>query len=386
MSNHAARKSNIELMRIILFMMVVSLHVSGPYLAAHFDSATLNWQFSNLMDGSSRLGSIGFVLISGYFMSGSKSQRPARRVLKLLPPLAFYFPIYLMLYYLDFRVANPAASSAAKQALSINPLAFHQTPVFRAIMDFLKADGHFYPLWYVQVFMATYLLAPYLNALVHQLSREEFRNLIVVLFTITSASPTLVYITDIQFYRFDLFSSRLGLFVTIYFIGAYIRKHVHINKSARTLFLMFATGELLIVLLTFIYNSPYSPLIFFKKIMGVTVTYPLKGFSGAFYERSNSLVLATGVLMFLFFLKIEISSKILSQAINWVSAKTYGAYICHVFWINILGRHLPIFSRLPYVVATTALIVSVIVCSLATESLRQLLAGLLAPVFRKQPA
>ncbi len=383
MSNQTARKSNIELMRIILFMMVVSLHVSGPYLATRFDSATLNWQFSNLIDGSCRLGSIGFVLISGYFMSGSKSQRPARRVLRLLPPLAFYFPIYLVLYYLDFKVANPAASSAANQALSASPLAFHQTPVFQAIMDFMKAEGHFYPLWYIQVFIATYLLAPYLNLLVRQLTHEQFRNLITVLLTITSAIPTLVYITDIQFYRFDLFSSRLGLFVTLYLIGSYIRKHVQISKSARTLFLMFATGELLIVLLTFIYNSRFSPLIFFKKIMGVNITYPFNGFSGAFYERSNSLVIATGVLMFLFFLKIEISSESLSKATNWVSAKTYGAYICHVFWVDILGHHFPIFSDLPYVVATAALIVSVVVCSLATESLRQWLTGLLAPLFCK---
>ncbi len=361
-------------MRIVLFIMVVSLHIAGPYLETHFYTGTLNWQFSNLVDGGSRLGSIGFVLIAGYFMSGSKSRRPARRVLNLLPPLAFYWLMYLVLYYMDARAAGTMVGSGA--------LALHETPVFRAVMDFLRADGHFYPLWYVQVFIVTYLLIPYLNVLVDELEQRELRNLILVLFSVTSAIPTLVYITSIQFYRFDLFSSKLGLFVTLYFIAAYIRRYVKTKISAGRLFLMFLTGEFLIVFLTFIYNSRYSPLIFFKKVVGVTMTYPFSGFLGNFYERSNSLVMATGVVMLLFFLKLDI----FSPTINWVASKTYGAYICHVFWINILGRHWPIFSHLPYVAATTALIISVIVCSLATECLRQWLVGLLGPLFRRKPA
>jgi surface polysaccharide O-acyltransferase-like enzyme len=371
-STTKTRRSNIELMRIVLFSMVVSLHIAGPYLETHFYTGTLNWQFSNLLDGGSRLGSIGFVLIAGYFMSSSKSDRPASRVLKLLPPLAFYWVMYLALYYMDAKAAGHLAGPGS--------LPLHEHPALRAVMDFLRADGHFYPLWFVQVFIALYLLIPYLNILVDRLEQQRLRNLIIVLFSITSAIPTLVYITGINFYRLDFFSSKLGLFVTLYFIAAYIRKYVQIKVGAGRLFLVFATGEFLIVFLTFLYNSRYSPLIFFKKIVGVTMTYPFSGFLGNFYERSNSLVMATGVVMLLFFLKLDISSR----AINWIAAKTYGAYICHVFWINILGHHWPIFSHLPYVIATTALIISVIVCSLATESLRQWLAGLLGSMLREK--
>ncbi len=349
-----------------MFTMVVSLHIAGSYLETHFYTGTLNWQFSNLIDGCSRLGSIGFVLIAGYFMSGSRRKNPERRVLKLLPPLAFYFPVYLALYHMDARVANHPANSV--------PLAFHQTPTFRTVMDFLKADGHFYPLWYVQVFIVTYLLAPYLNILTARLEQRELKRLILLLFTITSAIPTVVYITGISFYRSDFFGSKLSLFITIYLIGTYVRRYGETKLGLGQLFFLFAAGEFLIVFLTFLYNSRYSPLIFFGRIVGVTMTYPFAGFVGNFYERSNSLVIATAVLMLLFFLKLEFSSK----TVNRLASKTYGAYICHVFWINILRNHYPVFSHLPYAVSTVSLIVCVILCAIATESLRQWFFGLFA--------
>ena len=358
-----ARKSNIELMRIILFVMVVSLHISGPYLTSHFYTGTLEWQFSNMADGFSRLGSIGFVLIAAYFMSSSKSSRSWRRVLKLLPPLAFYFPLYLVLYNMDKRAAG---------ALTETTKLFWNTPFCKAALDFLKADGHFYPLWYVQVFIATYLLAPFLNTVIDHVERQDLKRLITVLFLLTSGIPTLVYITGIQFYRFDLFASNLGFFVTLYLISAYIRRYVDIKTPAKTLFAVFLGGELSLVFLSFLYNSRYSPLIFFNKLMGITMTYPFSGFLGNFYERTNSLVLATGIAMFLFFLKLDFSSK----PVNNLASKTYGAYIVHVFWINILTRYWAVFSRLTYIPATIALIISVVVLSFATEYLRHLLGKL----------
>ncbi len=363
LASASARKSNIELMRIILFVMVVSLHISGPYLTSHFYTGTLEWQFSNLVDGCSRLGSIGFVLIAGYFMSSSKSSRSWRRVLKLLPPFAFYFPVYLVLYNMDKNAVGVLAEPTKL---------FWDTPFCRAVLDFLKADGHFYPLWYVQVFIATYLLAPFLNTLIDHISRQDLKHLITVLFLINSGIPTLVYVTGIQFYRFDFFSSKLGFFVTLYLISAYIRRYVVIKAGANTLLAIFLGGEFSLVFLSFLYNSRYSPLIFFNRLMGITMNYPFSGFLGNFYERTNSLVVATGIAMFLYFLKLDFSS----EPVNNVASKTYGAYIGHVFWINILTRYWPVFSRLPYIATTIALIVSVVILSFATEYLRQWLGKL----------
>ena len=113
------------------------------------------------------------------------------------------------------------------------------------------------------------------------------------------------------------------------------------------------------------------------------MTYPLGGFSGAFYEFNNFLVIVAAVLMLLAFLQTKIPG---SQAINRMGGLTYGAYVVHVFWITVLSRFVNPFaaSESPrYPLVAVLLILSVAACSLATEALRQMAAQRLSIWLRR---
>lgn len=351
-------------MRVVLFVMVVAIHVGAPYLSSYNVSGVLNWQFANLLDGGSRIAVDCFVLLTGYFLSSSKDPKPARQIVRVLSPVAFYMLLYLPLFYLD-------SSGNLVRALST------------AAVDLLSNSIYFYHLWYTQVIIILYLLSPYMNVLVSELPKERLRNLILVLYCVASVIPSIVYATGVQFYDLGLLNSRLTLFVLLYLVGAYVRKHLLTKASAKGLFSLFVLADMMVVALSFVYNSRHSPLIFFAKQRGVEMAYPLGGFSGAFYEFNNSLVIVAAVLMLLAFLQTKIPG---SQAINRMGGLTYGAYVVHVFWITVLSRFVNPFaaSESPrYPLVAVLLILSVAACSLATEALRQMAAQRLSIWLRR---
>ncbi len=351
------RKSNFELMRIILFLMVVSIHVSSPYLSTHTIVGVTNWQVANILDGGSRVAVDCFVLLTGYFVGTLGDPKPRKLIAKVVGPIPFYILLYFPLYYLDNR--GDLARSA-----------------YGALRDLVGNAVYLYHLWYVQVLIVIYLLSPYLNALICQLSSAQTRGLIATLYCVGSIIPSLVYMTGIDFYDLSLLNSRLLLFVTLYLIGAYLRKYVRIDTTPQRMFGRFLVADLSIVVLSCWYNSRLSPLIALAHLRGANLAYPFRGFTGVFYEFNNFLVIGASVLLLLAFSRINLSFRFINHVSRW----SYGAYLAHVLWINVLSRIMSPFGstfespRYPAIALTFVL--SVAVCSLATEALRQTVAGI----------
>lgn len=313
------RKSNIELMRILLFVMVVCIHVCSPFLNSNHIVSDLSWQFTNLIDGFSRVSVNGFVIISCYFLYTRRNTAKSR-LKSLLIPLCFYLIPYLFLYIKD----------------SSNIWAFYY--LFK---DLLDNQTYLYHLWYLQVLLIIHLLADYFNLLIDNLDKAKHKSLIVILLVFSSFIPTICYLVDYQFVDTSLFSSRLTLFITLYFIGAYINKY-NLSFNRFKLFISFMIAEIAVVLFTFIYNYKTSPIILALNLRGIELSYPFPGFIGAFYDFNNIVIILASVTLFLFFRSLDFKSK----AINYISKKTYGAYILHIFWINILSE---IYYLNPYV-------------------------------------
>lgn len=351
-----SREGNFELMRIILFLMVVAIHVSSPYLSNHTVVGVVNWQIANILDGGSRVAVDCFVLITGYFVGASRDPRPGKLIAKVIEPIPFYMLLYLPLYYLDNK-GNLCLSLCS------------------ALQDLVGNTIYLYHLWYVQVLIAIYLLSPYLNVLIHQLSPLKLRGLIATLYCIGSVIPSLVYMFGIDFYDLSLLNSRLLLFVTLYLIGAYIRKYSQVDTPPQRLFGLFFMADASIVVLSCLYNSRWSPLIALAHLRGAGLTYPLRGLTGVFYEFNNFLVIGASILLMLAFARLKISSRL----INYVSRWSYGAYLGHVLWINVLSRIVnpfgAAFDSPHYPSIVLVFILSVSVCSLVTEAIRQMVLG-----------
>lgn len=335
--------------------MVVSIHTCGPYLSANHIVTAFNWQIANLFDGGSRVAVVCFVLITGYFMS-LKNIKPLINIKKLLFPLLFYIFVYLILYVRDFKTIEKS--------------------IFMLIYSLVTLDYYFYHLWYVFLTIIIYLLSPYLNIIIEKLDNNRYKKLLIILFVFTSIIPTIMYLTD--FYKLDLiiFYSKSSLFVLLYLLGAYIKKYVSKELNLKKLILLFILTEFLIVSLSALYNSSLSPIIFLKKISNINVSYPFHGFLGVFYEYNNILVILGGIFLLLIFLNINIENKL----INKISSLTYGAYLGHIFFINLVARFFDPanfqHSKL-YLPVTIAFIICVFACSLAFEYIRQLFSSLI---------
>ena len=312
------RHSNIELLKIMLFLMVITIHVSGHYLTHSTVTGTLNWQISHFIDAISRPAVNCFVLITGYFLSTKENTRPVKSIMKIVLLVAVNLVLYLYLY-LGEQPNVPAALLAM-------------------FTDLLKNGGHFYHLWYLQVIVFIYAISNYLNMIIGAADKKKLKLFIIILGTPVIIIPTICHIIGINIFDIGLFHSWFMQFLLLYFIGAYIRRHVEIDK-VKHIVLKAILCELLIVVLSFLYNYRTSPYILVHRLQGLDSSYPLTGFIGAFFDYSNILVVITSACLLLAFLKLKINNPRAGKAINYIAKLTQSGYIIHAFWIAVLAGY-----------------------------------------------
>ncbi|MDR1703217.1 MAG: acyltransferase [Clostridiales bacterium] len=353
------REANIEIMRILLFLMMICLHVVSPYRQTHHEKFTFSWQFTAALASVSRLCTNGFVLISGYFFTSAKNKSPLSPAFKLLLPLAAYVPFY---FFLDLHVGF-------NEALG------------RVIQGLLSNENHFYHMWYLQVFLVLTLIAPLLAAGLENASRLVHKYAMIGLLFSASALPTFTYLTGLNWFDLRLFDGNLLLFIGLFVTGAYIRKYPP-RITARFAGILFAASELAVVLGAVLYNTRYSPVFIIQMFNGQLASLAdaawieTEGLSGAFVDAREIFVVAASAAMLICFAKLRTRDGLFSHVITRISRRLYGAYIIHVFWIqvfsNINGSYFNLYSRIwpakpSYPLYIFGYIGAVAVCSLLTD-------------------
>jgi surface polysaccharide O-acyltransferase-like enzyme len=310
------RDTGIELDRILMFLMVCSIHSSNYYFTMNFDVYDPKWQLANLINSVSRIAVVNFVMITGYFTCKSQAQKVFGQAKKLLVTLAACAP----LFYILAVWRNRSIESVPKRLL---------TALWAMVESFLKSNGDFYHIWYVQVILILLLVAPFLNMLMQALDKRAFKRLLAVLLLLNSCIITVQVMLGVSLINTDWFSSNLSLFITMYVIGAYMR--IHPSEKAASpwppiLILLFGA------FLNFLYNSDKSPYIYLSPIRGFKVSYPFSSYVGVFAPYSNFFVLLAAALAFRFFSRLKIKSRI----INRLAALTPTAYVLHTLAIKII--------------------------------------------------
>lgn len=331
------RKSNFELLRIILFFMVVIIHVTGVGLGTktiNFNS--FNWHYANILESFSRGAVNGFILITGFFMC-NKEINIKSNLKKLILPVLFYLIFY---FYLIFENNKNVAETVKSMIITLS-----------------NSTGHFHHFWYLQTLVALIFLMPFINRLLSNLSKKEHFSLIIVLFILTIGFTSInTYIREGTFNPL-LFTSRVSLFAFLYIIGAYIQ--LYKSKITKTVALLgYIACSSMVAGLTYLYNINY---------LNKTKTYQ---FITNAYEYDTALVFFAAVSIFIIFAKLDFSSKI----INYISKYTYGAYIIHNFYIVFLQRYFSVFAytnKKYYFILDFCYVILVGISSLLTEGVRQ---------------
>ena len=306
MSKRADRQSNIELLRIFAACGVIILH---------YNNAKIGGGYAAVEDGSLNQGIMTFfellficavnlyVLISGYFMRSSMK----RDLLKPIELLAQLF-VFELLFCLIKELPKG-------NGITFTTLLSYFTPSY----------------WFVFVYIALYLVSPYVNLVWKSLDDRKKKVLLSILLGLFSIYPL---ITDIIQYHYDediLGNSPVGLlgsqegytivvFVLMYLIGCFLKD----LDDKKTSFKQGVLVGLLALNIFGLFGWTYlEKFISGKKIFATTAIM---------YE--NPFVISAAVIIFLIFKNMKMGS---NKVINKLATASFPAYLIHINLLEYCG-------------------------------------------------
>lgn len=274
------RRSNIELLRIVLMLFIVMhhfiVHVSFRDLF-YGDAVNLETNFAGLVNGFLYCAVNCFVLISGYFGIRFKWKGLAN----------VYF--ILLFYGLIDLCASVVWSgdSITRSTLISTILCFSHSRY-----------------WFIQCYVALYLMSPLLNRGIENMTKKEFL-IVIALFSIINLYLGYYW----RGLKFNENGYTTAQFVYLYLIGAFVGKHVDVSvfvKRRWWSFFIYVLCSLLWGIITVHSRNTYIP-----------HWYPW------FYN--NPFVLCSALALLCFCLSFEFQSKF----INTAAKGCLSVYILH---------------------------------------------------------
>ena len=325
------RKSNIELLRIVAFLMVCSIHITGSAFA--FKSNLLlnihNWYYIIILRNIVTIGVPLFVLISGFSFQKSNNFDTKKTMKKIILPIVFYLPF---LVYLTSLVSG----------ISVNIF-------FIVISDFLTSQGAYYHLWYLLLFVPLILIMGIFRSNLDQINKEKFQKFFILAIPLITVNSTISIFLSIKSV-FSYFSNMFLYFVLLYMVGYYISKFNITVKRYILITLCFVTVFVNVVIFTLQNN-----LILFGNLITI-------------------FIVIYSISFFLIFKDLKINNMLLNKLINLIASYTYGAYIVHIFYIAVVQDYFPFLyytNNKFYFLYEALFILIVASCSIATEALRK---------------
>ena len=164
MTERTERQSNIELLRVFAALGVVLLHYNNSSIGGGFANASglsAN-QFVMVFFESISICTVNlFVLISGYFMKGS-SKADLLKPVKLLS----MYVVFELTAYLIKELPSGEPFSASTFASYFSP-----------------------SYWFIFVYIALYILSPYINLMWSHLNRKKQKQLLIIFIALFSLYP-----------------------------------------------------------------------------------------------------------------------------------------------------------------------------------------------------
>ena len=278
-----ARKSNIELLRIICMAIIVLNHyVSRRGIVETFEVFNFNNNIAHLFRSTGYPALVAFVLISGYFMAGEGKFKTKRIVSLLVQVVAFTLVCLLIGVFLLHIPINADI-------------------VVKSLVPYLYGYDTY---WFVGPYLGMCLLAPFMDLLMNTCNKKQHK-----LFLLLS----IILVFGISTNRdFSMSNERNGVltFIILYTIAGYIKKYRMEDTITMSKLLLIITGFWVISYSTY-------PLGHFLNI---------QLFNNMVLDMNNIFSLVIGVSFFLLFLKISVNT---NRAINYIAGSTFGVYLFH---------------------------------------------------------
>lgn len=293
------RNTSIELLRIISMIMIMFHHFAyhGNF-EWNFNEVTLPhlWYDFILMGG--KVGVDIFVLISGYFLiENTEKLFQPKKLLKFWGQVVFYS---IMTYLLSVM-------------LRLN--AFEIKQLIKVCLPITYPGW-----WFASTYFMLYLIHPFLNKLLHGLSKTEYQYLILMIVLCWSIIPT----ATTQLFE----SNSLLWFVTLYGIAGYVNLYGGNQKlQSKHYFSLY----FMVLIITYTVSTTF---LFLGTKKEEWSTHAID-----FFEIERLPILLMAITLFMGFVTLKMNYH---KWINMIASATFGVYLIHdssyiryYLWTNI---------------------------------------------------
>lgn len=248
------RENNLDFLRVIACVMVISIHVSAFYVTKYVETPNFKFTVGNFCDSFTRLAVPIFVLLSGRFVLSDERNINTKYYYKkffnriIVPTIIWSFLYFIYSYVLE--IMYYILYGEMKHS------------IFSPIKAWI-VGAPYYHLWYLYMSIGLYLSVPYLLKLKKKIGEEKFLKIGIIFFILGlliflfenflnyidfyNRDDILKYLKYFWYFNQFKFVSYMG-----YFILGYSLKNKNINFKKMifltTVFLtsMFLTIEILI--------------------------------------------------------------------------------------------------------------------------------------------
>lgn len=327
------RSSNIELLRIIAALFVLSYHTVNATIDINALELPSRFIMTGLFFGMGRISVNIFVIISAWFLC--KYNFKLERITNTWLSTIFYtVPIAITFVY--FGKAD------------LVYLITNMFPVF------------FQPLWFITTYVFLLFLTPLLNLILSKYEKRKCRNMIIFL-SVLFVLP-MIFLPRVR----GAFYSEVGWFCVLYLITGYLRIYqpLKIVNNKKICLLVFIISYLFIISWYILYyDVPYKFLSNYLEFAGITYA--------SFLNFTSSLPSFFASFSFFFLFKNMNITK-LNNVINYISKTSLDVYILLslkgpsdlIFWVDIFDLDVYINSGNIFMNVTIVIIAAFVITSL----------------------
>lgn len=288
------RKYNLDLLRILSMLFIVSLHylgVGGAFYNitdGNTELLTYNYGIASLLEALSIVGVNCFVLISGYFLVNSSFKM--KKALHIYLTTLFYSVIFFIAYVIvnGFSLGNMLSS-------------------------FLPISMSTY--WFITVYLVLYILSPFINLLCNNMTQKQHAALLLILVIVFSVWKCVLPFAETLDTRKGY---SLTWFIVLYLTGAYISrygvqlfKRNWLNLVAYFVIAILSTG----VKLSTILLSNRFPI--------------LEKGQNLFYHYDSITVYLGAVFLFVFFSRLNCEGAFWRKTVGFIAPSVFSVYLIH---------------------------------------------------------
>lgn len=286
---------NLELVRMIAFIMVIAIHVSNYFCRAYGEIPTGEYVYSLFWNTVSRVSVPCFFMITGALLLGRTEPlgKHVKRVLRFL----FVLAVWSLIYVLWNRF-------------------YMQTPYDLNKILYVPAEAH---LWYLYAMLPIYCVLPFFQVMCRGMNLKLERAFLAVI----TAAVIVNYVTSLQhgevYYDLPIVGDRVYSFYV--FIGYYLYKYRnHIRFGQRV------AGLCCLVSLTAVFG----------------VTWAVTAGSGVHYEKileyGDPLLVLASASFFLFLIRLKKGALCPGEkgrkVVDLVCECSFGIYLIHILFLD----------------------------------------------------